>query len=239
MARLRSALRKALTLTAMKRTAIYTAIFGGHDDLHEQPACPGVDYFCFTDDPSLSAEPWQVVDDAPRYDHPRLSAKWFRMHPHEALSDYRHTIWIDGNFRLKSESFASEVLSYLDDRGFAIPMHPHRDNLIDEAVVSLEMDKYKDAPIIEQIEHYRSEGFDPGHGLWMTGLLARDNENDLIRTMNEMWMEENLRWTYQDQISLPYVLWKLDITPALIPFSGTLRNNNLFLIDFHRTSTGI
>ena len=73
----------------------------------------------------------------------------------------------------------------------------------------------------------------------MTGLLVRDNENDLIRTMNEMWMEENLRWTYQDQISLPYVLWKLGITPAQIPFSGTLRNNNLFLIDFHRTSTGI
>ena len=45
----------------------------------------------------------------------------------------------------------------------------------------------------------------------------RDNENERIRRLNEMWMEENLRWTYQDQISLPYLFWRLGIAPARSP----------------------
>ena len=28
-------------------------------------------------------------------------------------------------------------------------------------------------------------------------------------------MEENEKWTYHDQLSLPYVLWKLRIKPAI------------------------
>jgi hypothetical protein len=157
------------------------------------------------------------------------------MHPHEVLSDYRHTIWIDGNFELRSTGFAERVLGHLDDSGFALPRHPHRDNLLDEAEVSLGLEKYQGVPMLEQIEHYRSEGFDPHHGLWMTGLLVRDNENEAIRRLNEMWMQENLAWTYQDQISLPYLFWKLGIEPATIPFTGNLPNNDLFRIHRHHS----
>ena len=41
-----------------------------------------------------------------------------------------------------------------------------------------------------------------------------------------MWLRENRRWSYQDQLSLPYLLWKLDIEPAVIPYP--LWGNGLF-----------
>jgi hypothetical protein len=217
------------------RVAIYTAIFGGHDDLKAQPACPGADFVCFTDDDSLESAQWRVVACQPRYEHPRLSAKWFRTHPHVVLSDYRFTIWIDASFTLRSERFAAQVLGRLGESGFALPRHPHRDNLLDEADVSLGLEKYRGQPIREQVEHYRLQGFDPHFGLWMTGLLVRDNANARIRRLDEMWMEENLRWSYQDQISLPYLFWRLGVEPGEVSFTGTLPNNDLFTISHHRS----
>lgn len=52
--------------------AVYTAIYGGYDPLREQPEIPGVEYICFTDDPTLKAKPWRVEYQAPRYEHPNL-----------------------------------------------------------------------------------------------------------------------------------------------------------------------
>jgi hypothetical protein len=218
-----------------ERAAIYTAIFGGHDDLKPQPACPGVDFVCFTDDEELESSQWRVVPSEPRYEQPRLSAKWFRMHPHVVLPEYRFTIWIDGSFTVKRDGFADRVLGCLGESGFALPRHPVRDNLLDEAEVSLAMEKYHGQPIREQVEHYRAEGLDPHVGLWMTGLLVRDNANERTRRADEMWMEENLRWTLQDQISLPYVFWKLGVEPDEIPLTGNPGNNDLFVVGRHRS----
>jgi hypothetical protein len=39
-------------------------------------------------------------------------------------------------------------------------------------------------------------------------------------------MRENERWTYQDQLSLPYLLWKLRMEPGIIPYN--LWDNPLF-----------
>src|SRR2546422_511368 len=43
------------------RKAVYTFIFGGYDDL-KSPAIftPGWDYICFTDDPTLRSDIWDV-----------------------------------------------------------------------------------------------------------------------------------------------------------------------------------
>ena len=72
--------------------------------------------------------------------------------------------------------------------------------------------------------------------MWCTGLLVRDNEDERIRRLDEMWMEENVRWSYQDQISLAYLFWRLGIEPGVIPLTGgPLQDNDLFSIERHRT----
>jgi hypothetical protein len=220
-----------------QRVAIYTAIFGGHDDLKPQPACPDVDFVCFTDDPTMRSNPWRVEVVPPRYQHPRMSATWFRTHPHVVLPEHRHTIWIDGSIVLRDASFAEEVLGYLKQGGIALMRHNKRDDLLDEADVSVKREKYDGQPIREQVAYYCAQGFPPGHGLWLGGVIARDSENQQIRQLNEMWMEENLRWTYQNQISLAYLLWRLGIEPGVIPLKGNrLRDNDLFRIEHHRTN---
>jgi hypothetical protein len=217
----------------MAKIAIYTAIFGAHDDLKPQPACPGVDFVCFTDDASMRSDQWRMEVATARHDHPRLAATWFRTHPHVVLPEYRHTIWIDGSMVLRSESFAEEALGHLKQSGIALMRHPRRADLLQEVEVSLGRPKYDGQPIREQLEHYRAQGFPTDHGLWVGGLLVRDNENERIRRLNEMWMEETARWSHQNQISLAYVLWRLGIEPDEIPLTGRLRDNDLFRIEHH------
>ena len=44
----------------MEKIVVYTAIFGGYNELIEQPQFENVDYVCFTDR-NLSSSSWKVV----------------------------------------------------------------------------------------------------------------------------------------------------------------------------------
>jgi hypothetical protein len=86
--------------------------------------------------------------------------------------------------------------------------HPERGCIYDEVVQSATMRKYQAQPIHEQAASYRTEGYPAQNGLMACGLIARRARADL-GGINEMWWRENLRWSYQDQLSLPVVLWRM------------------------------
>jgi hypothetical protein len=155
------------------RIAIYTAIYGGHDRPAPQPELDGVDWVCFTDNAALLAAPWTMRLMPSRYEHPRLSAKWFKTHPHRAVGGYRWTIWIDGNVQVTSPTFVPELLQILGDQPLAIFPHPDRDNIFDEAAVSAAMPKYHGLPVVERVEHYHRQGF-AGSELYACGVLVRE-----------------------------------------------------------------
>ena len=208
---------------------VYTAIFGGYDQLKPQPEIPGVDYVCFTDEPTLDAPPWNVVVERPLHDHPRMSAKHHKLFPHRVLPKNPLTVWIDGSVRIKRRDFPEAFLSHLNESGMALLPHPDRDNIFDEAALSVKMRKYFDQPIAEQVAHYRARGYEGKNGLWACTVMARDSRNARLRRLHGRWMRENVRWSYQDQISLPYLLWKMRIEPGVFPYN--LWDNEWF--DWH------
>jgi hypothetical protein len=209
----------------MSRVAIYTAIFGGYDQLIEQPEISGVDYVCFTDDPDMRSSQWDVRRARARYPHPRMSAKWFKALPQKALPEYSTTIWIDGGTRLLTPDFADVVLTALGDGVIALFKHPVRDTVRAEAEFCVPLPKYRDEPLMDQVQHYSDKGFADDRGLFAGGILGR-NRHSQARKLGRLWLRENRRWSYQDQLSLPYLFWKLDIEPAVIPYP--LWGNGLF-----------
>jgi hypothetical protein len=123
-------------------------------------------------------------------------------------------------------------LGGLGDRGIALCRHPDRDNIYDEAAASQSLAKYEGQPLLRQVETYGSEGLPNSHTLWAGGVIVRDLSRREIRRLGRWWMRETLRWTHQDQLSLPYVLWRLDIAPAALPFH--LWDNDVFTRDIAR-----
>lgn len=203
----------------MSDVAILTAIYDGYDEL--KPVLPqaGVDveWVCVTDGAPLSdaeaARGWSMMCEPRPGVHPNRAAKHPKYEPWR-YTDAAASIWVDASFRVVSETFVVEALAYADP--IAQFAHPWRDCLFAEAKESAGLAKYAGEPSLEQAEHYRRLGHPQGWGLWATGVIAR-RHTDSVRDLGKLWLEETYRWSFQDQISQPYVLRETGLRPAALP----------------------
>lgn len=204
------------------KIAIYTSIIGHHATPSPTISIHGVDWICFNDE-DLQSPGWErrgirSFRSSDRFAHPRMTAKWVKMNPRMLLPEYDVTLWLDGSFTVVRPDILDRLLPCLNGSGFAAFKHPDRNNIYDEAAASFHMAKYAGEPIMEQCAFYRSQGLPMQHGLWAGGALLRDNRSAAVERLNLDWMNENIRWSWQDQLSLPYVAWKNKIAPAAFPY---------------------
>jgi hypothetical protein len=206
------------------RAIVYTANFGARDEI-QQPVPQDVpcDFICFTEGEMPSrVGAWRImhVKRQPEV-HPRMQAKRFKLLSHSIFPNGRLaaryapfsirrradlSIWIDANVRIKSPSFVKDMRKKLGAREWAMFVHPWRDCIYEESEVSLTLPKYQGLPIVEQRESYRPV-VPPHGGLYACGIIVRrEPPSEGLKRVHELWWEENVRWTYQDQISLPFVL---------------------------------
>lgn len=140
-----------------------------------------------------------------------MCAKYYKIKTHEIdiLQDYDYYIWIDGTIILHKD-FISKLMILInqDNMDLINFTHPSRTNIHDESIFSEEStDRYKEQKVIKQKEIYHDEGFPDNLGLFALSFIIKKN-NKYINNIFDNWWIENLKYSYQDQISYPYVLWK-------------------------------
>jgi hypothetical protein len=206
------------------RAVVYTAIFGDYDALKQPaPQDDPCDFICFTDNrmpPRVGV--WRVVHiKRASGTHPRMQAKRFKLLSHEVFPNGRLawrfaplwrrpridlSIWVDASLRIKNPTFVADMRELVADGDWAMFAHQWRDCIYDEADASLILEKYRGLPIAQQVESYKSI-VPPHGGLYACGVIVRrEPAGQRMADVNARWWRENLRWTYQDQLSLPYVL---------------------------------
>lgn len=195
----------------------YTAVYGDHIPLLEFDT-KGFEFRCYTDR-KIESRTWKIEQRPPVPGGPRMAAKWWKMFPPEVASG-DISIWIDASITVTDVHEMVRVCkAALKGHDVALFKHPERTNIFDEAVASLQMpNKYYGLPLIAQVEAYREEGLPHDSGLWAGGVIARKHSLKRVNFENDWWAE-NEKWSYQDQLSLPYVLWKHDVKPGVIPGS--------------------
>jgi SAM-dependent methyltransferase len=218
-----------------KRKVIYTAIFGGKDELIDpERVMPDYDYICFSDQ-DHSSKVWQVIKQPPTHADPVRSAKIYKILPHRYLADYDVSIWIDGNKYVRGD--VDELVdAYLAKNSMAVFNHAElsadpRDCLYEEAAELLRLDeagKIKDNPdlIKKQVSRYREEGYPEKNGLISGMVLIRKHNDPLLRETMEAWWKEIEQGSRRDQLSFNYVAWKKKFSFSFIP--GDSRNNKYF-----------
>lgn len=203
----------------MSDVAVITAIYDSYDEL--KPTLPqkgvSVDWVLVTDDEALkdetTARGWRVVYEPRPGVHPNRAAKHPKYEPWRYTSADR-SVWVDASFRIVSETLAVEALEYADP--IAQFQHPWRDCLFAEATESAGLAKYDGEPSLEQAEHYAAQGHPVNWGLWATGFIARQH-TESVRALGALWLEETYRWSFQDQVSQPFVLRETGLRPASLP----------------------
>lgn len=183
---------------------IYSTIFGGYDTIKGQPDF-GVPMRMYTDDPSLRHPQWDVRVGALRDDHPRMAAKYWKLHPHVVFPKHEISIFIDGSMTL-TDDFVEQALDRLADADVLLFRHGVRSCIVDEMVASEPMGKYAGQPVREQVRSYTEAGHPLKWGLWASGCIVRRHHRERTRLFDKLWWEECSRWSSQDQLSLPVAL---------------------------------
>jgi len=165
----------------------------------------------------------------------RYRAKHWKVCPHlyEDIEKHRYSIWIDGNVAVISPEFIEECVRYLGDQAIALFKHPDRDCIYEEIEAAKIQNRLPDeGKARPQLERYRRQGHGKHAGLWAGTVIIRNNRHPRIQEFNNMWWREINEGSIRDQLSLPFVLQKLDIRPGIIP--GSLWDNNLIKRNLHQ-----
>jgi hypothetical protein len=151
---------------------------------------------------------------------------------HLLFADAQFTLWHDGSHHLKVNPWDVIDDSLSDDREFATFKHPMRDCIYEETQACLQLKKDAPGRLLEQAERYSQEGYPAGEGLFETSCIARRN-SAAVAGLNDLWWREIQRSSCRDQISLPYVIWKLNFAQLAV-LSGNGTDSAYFTFRPHR-----
>jgi len=202
--------------------AVVTAVTGGYDYMgHHSAYNENVDYIFYTDGLSEPLDKnWNVQILPSDYtSDKRKLAKIPKINPHhfELLRSYRYVIWIDGSMQIKNHNFVQQILFFLHNGLLLSPHFDNRDCGYGEATIR--PPKYAMEPLDEQVAAYKKAGFPENYGLWECGIQARDMSFPGLQEFGQIWLQEILDWTIQDQVSCGYSLWKSGFIPDVLPKS--------------------
>jgi hypothetical protein len=222
----------------MNEVAVVTAVAGGYDGRRRDVFRDDVDYLFYSDEPTKARGAWQgrVLHPLnPREaSHPRRLAKGPKLNPHRyaSLCEYRYVVWVDGGIHIRAAEFTDEIIAHIGRSG--IVLSPHHDGRTDAySEATIRPPKYASEPLDEQVAAYRRAGYPGNDGLYECGVMARDMTHGNVRELGQFWEGEVERFSYQDQVSLPFVLWSLGIEPDVLPKS--FRHMGWVAVNGHRS----
>lgn len=191
---------------------IYTAITGGYDDVSDPEYIDDkLDYILFTDNSKIRSNVWKVIylENKQNLDNVRL-ARYVKIMGHEYLENYDYSVWVDGKIRIKGS-----VIEYINKYQLNEPIlcfnHFSHENLCDEVIACIQLNKYNREEIISQVETYKKEGFSDDLGMIDSAVLVRDLHNPSIIKLMTAWWEEVKNKTTRDQLSFNYACWKTGV----------------------------
>ncbi len=192
-----------------KPVVVYTALFGDYDFLIDpREAYDGYDFICFTDQENLKTEIWKIIKVEESFVSPITANRHFKWHPHLYFNDYEISLYLDSNIVLYKDP--SEMIEkYLQQSDIAMPKHPFRNCLYEEAVACIKENKTTLNKLYRQMVYYKHSDYPKAAGLAEQGIIIRRHNRSNVKRVMELLWEELERWkNYRDQIAFPYVIWK-------------------------------
>ena len=220
-----------------KKIAIYTCITGDYDDVQEPLFCnENVDYILFTNNNKLTSSKWKIIkiNNKDNLNNILLN-RYVKMHPHEFLQNYDYSIYIDGNIKLYSD-LTSYINRINNEYGIAFHKHSYRNKLSSELKACKILKKGNIDLLEKQINNYYKQGMPDDFGLVEATIIACDLKSSKAKRVLKEWWDEFIKSkSLRDQISIPYILYKNNISINEISTLGNnIVNNPKFEIINHK-----
>lgn len=202
------------------KLAVITAIFGAYDAV--PPIPKGFSEAVLVSDRPIESDWTNVVlsTDLPA----RFASKLPKFRP-DLFTKAEASVWVDASMRDPDDWLFSASKKLLSKHDLVLFKHPERSSVAEEVVASRAVEKYDKFPLEEQLASYKLDGFPDDVGLWAGGVIARIH-NLANRELGNEWLVQNARWSIQDQLSLPFIVWNKNLhvgSFAEHQYSGPLR----------------
>jgi hypothetical protein len=201
------------------KIAIVTALSGKRDNFC-QPSIihNNADYYAFVDNP-LNIGIWKQIKNCnfstDKIYSNRRNAKIYKIIPQLFLPNYEYFFWVDVTHDV-IENPQNIIDQYLNEFDIAVFNHSDRNCVYDEAEAIKRIGKDNNDLVDRQMNFYKEEGFPKGYGLFELPSFVRKN-NHRMNEMSLCWWEQISKYSSRDQLSLPYVFWKMNINKSIMP----------------------
>ena len=195
-------------------TVVYTSVFGAFETVWpalRQPAT--IQRFLISD--SVSSPPgWNlIVQPLEEFGSARLANRHQKMLFQASLSPEGFSVYIDANVR-PVESLLP-LFKAFEASGADLGMYRHyaRSSVHDEAQACIAREKVDDpGAVAEELGFYQSKGFPDSGGMWEGSVIFKKHASKALGPAMQEWWELYSRFTTRDQFSLPFVIWKHNLT---------------------------
>lgn len=195
------------------KIAVYTAIVGDFDDIHEPVIISeNIDYILFTNIKINKKTNWEVIFLDINVDNCRKKAREIKILGNERLKDYDYVVWVDGNIKINKDIV--ELINYYAKSGIDLATFKHfqRDCIYEEALMCARYRLDSIDSIYKQISDCIQNEYPLGNGLAETNVLIKNNKSKKVQNFMEIWWEKVRDNCIRDQLSFNYVLWKIPLS---------------------------
>jgi len=218
----------------MPATAIYTVLTGDKEPIGNPIARLSSRYtdldirlICFTDNPKLSSDTWEIRLMDTHSLPPEKSSRRPKAMPHVYLPDYQYSLYIDNICELKRYPTSQDLKpkqtsNYL----YRLFKHSSRQSLIEEALAVASLGYEKADILINQLHAYEKQlPLNSISPLSTCTVLLREHNHNEIKSHGILWWEHILNFSKRDQLSFDYCR---QITKTQVDyFNGTKFENDL------------
>ncbi len=227
-----------LSYITLPKVAVYSCIVGAYDEILEPLYLnDNIDYFLFTDQVIKSNSIWKKIDitQFEEYNSTNATAlnRKIKILPFNYLKNYDYSIYIDGNIQVVADLMP--LVLGMKNAALAVHTHAIRDCVYKEANGIDLLKKADPQKVYEQLMRYKEEGFPEHYGLFQNSILIRNHKNENCIKLMSLWWEEYSKQFTRDQLSLPYVIWKMKLNlNEVVSLGNDVYQNPRFRITTHQ-----
>ena len=195
------------------KVAVYTACFGGYDEIKSPNCFPqNIDYYIISDDEPMNDQGYIWIDAKKVIPQeicsPVKRNRFAKMNPHLFFGEYEYSIYFDSNIQIVGDVTG---MVYRTRSGISAFQHPRRDCLYYEALTMVNYKRVMPEDVMHQLSRYLMEGMPLHYGLTEMPFIVREHNKPICIKVMETWWHEFNEEAQRDQISFMYALWKNDL----------------------------
>jgi hypothetical protein len=194
----------AASPNVISQDVVFTALFGGYENLNELLIVKNLNtrYVCFTDDPLLTSETWEImhVESQNKY-NPTRASREIKFFGHKHFPEGTRSLYIDNTVRLRVDG-AVVLEDWLKETDIAFMRHYSRKTVRGEFFICSAYGLDEQERIWKQYKYYKQNY--PAvlqQSPYWGGMIARVNSAKTDKFM-ETWKAQYDAFTKRDQLSI-------------------------------------